>query len=129
MQLIAPIGKHGSLFRLRNKTNIYLLWKQVSKVVDQFWSKWNRLYLAELSIKAILQKGHNYRLKKGDRVLVKSTQGWSSGLVENTFTGKDGQVRRVLIKDGYGNYQLKEIRQLSLLESNPALNSSSFTSG
>lgn len=78
-------------------------WRRVQYLIEQFWSRWKREYLQNISTR---QKWHVARrnLKVNDVVIVKedilSRNQWQLGRVVETFMDSDGLVRRVKIRVG-----------------------------
>lgn len=87
-------------------------WRQVQYLTEQFWSRWKREYLANISTR---QKWHSSRrnLKVGDVVMEKADDlprnEWRLARVIDTATDKDGLVRKVKIRYGEkGHYSGKQ---------------------
>ena len=91
-------------------------WRRVQYLVEQFWSRWKREYLLNVSLR---QKWHLPRrnLKVNDLVIIKddmlARNEWRLGRVIDVTEGSDGLVRRVkvLVGDrnltGKGHYTFK----------------------
>lgn len=75
--------------------------KRVQFLMEQFWSRWRREYLAQITLR---QKWHGVRrnIKEGDIVLVKDVDlprnQWPLGRVIKSKQDEDGLVRRVKVK-------------------------------
>ncbi|XP_032418025.1 uncharacterized protein LOC116719582 [Xiphophorus hellerii] len=78
-------------------------WRRVQFLVEQFWSRWKREYLQNISIR---QKWHVIRrnLKVNDVVIVKEDflprNRWQLGRVVETMVDSDGLVRKVKLRTG-----------------------------
>ena len=78
-------------------------WRRVQYLVEQFWSRWKREYLANIATR---QKWHTPRrnLKVNDVVIVKEEflprNQWHIGRVIETTADNDGLVRRVKVSLG-----------------------------
>jgi len=78
-------------------------WRRVQYLVEQFWSRWKKEYLLNISIR---QKWHVRRrnLKVDDIVIIKEDtlprNQWQLGRVVETTEGSDGLVRRVKVQIG-----------------------------
>lgn len=85
------------------KEDIYIRkrWRRVQFLMEQFWSRWRREYLAQITLR---QKWHGVRrnIKEGDIVLVKDVDlprnQWPLGGVIESNPDEDGLVRRVKVK-------------------------------
>lgn len=75
-------------------------WRHVQYLSEQFWSRWRKEYLANISLR---QRWHTPRrnLKVGDVVMMQEENAhrneWRLGRVSGTTTDKDGLVRRVKV--------------------------------
>lgn len=78
-------------------------WRKVQYLIEQFWSRWKREYLHNISIR---QKWHVPRrnLKVNDIVIIKEDMlprnQWQLGRVVEVIQGSDGLVRRVKVQTG-----------------------------
>ena len=78
-------------------------WRRVQYLIEQFWSRWKREYLANISTR---QKWHTLRrnLKVNDLVIIKEDtlprNQWHLGRVVETTEESDGLVRRVKVLVG-----------------------------
>ncbi len=77
-------------------------WRRVQYLVEQFWSRWKREYLMNISTR---QKWHTTRrnLKVDDLVIIKEDtprNQWHLGRVVETKKESDGLVRRVKVLVG-----------------------------
>ncbi|XP_029922895.1 uncharacterized protein LOC115370126 [Myripristis murdjan] len=78
-------------------------WRRVQYLTEQFWSRWKREYLLNLSLR---QKWHVARrnMKVNDIVIIKEDtlprNEWHLGRVVQTAEGSDGLVRRVKVQVG-----------------------------
>lgn len=76
-------------------------WRRVQFLMEQFWSRWRREYLAQITLR---QKWHGVRrnIKEEDIVLEKDVDlprnQWSLGRVIKSNPDVDGLVRRVKVK-------------------------------
>ncbi|KAL4217997.1 hypothetical protein ACF0H5_022735 [Mactra antiquata] len=78
-------------------------WRRVQYLLEQFWSRWQREYLAAISLR---QKWHTAQrnIRVGDIVLIKDEglprNHWSLAVVVEANPDGDGLVRRVKVKLG-----------------------------
>lgn len=78
-------------------------WRRVQYLTEQFWSRWKKEYLQNVSLR---QKWHIPRrnLKVNDIVIIKEDMlprnQWQLGRVVETTEGTDGLVRRVKVQVG-----------------------------
>ena len=76
-------------------------WRHVQYLADMFWKRWVKEYLTNLQVRQIWLGTHE-NLKVGDLVLVMDElthrSQWPLGLIEQTFPGEDGQVRKIQVK-------------------------------
>ncbi|XP_056017422.1 uncharacterized protein LOC130053841 [Ostrea edulis] len=85
------------------KEDLYLRkrWRRVQYLLEQFWSRWKREYLAQTTLR---QKWHGIRrnIQEDDIVLVKDVDlprnQWPLGRVIEANPDEDGLVRRVKVK-------------------------------
>lgn len=86
-------------------------WRRVQFLIEQFWSRWRKEYLLNLSLR---QKWHAPRrnLKVNDIVIVKEDNvprnQWHLGRVVETTEGPDGLVRRVKVQVGKHRAAMKD---------------------
>lgn len=99
-------------------------WKQVQVLANQFWTRWRQEYLPTLQPR---QKWTVPRrnLQVGDLVLLKDKQTirncWPMAVINATFPGKDGHVRKVEVKtaeQGNAKTFLRPVTEVVLLLSN-----------
>ncbi|XP_023197668.1 uncharacterized protein LOC111610010 [Xiphophorus maculatus] len=92
-------------------------WRRVQYLIEQFWSRWKREYLLNISMR---QKWHSAQrnLKKGDIVIIKDDNlprnQWQLGRVVETVQGDDGLVRRVKVQ--VGERKSNSSSKLSIIE-------------
>ncbi len=78
-------------------------WRRVQYLVEQFWSRWKKEYLLNISTR---QKWHTPRrnLRVNDVVIIKEDMlprsQWKLGRVVETVKESDGFVRRVKVQVG-----------------------------
>lgn len=90
-------------------------WRHVQYLAEQFWSRWRKEYLSNISVR---QRWHTPRrnLLVGDIVIVKDSDlprhKWSLGRVVETTIDSDGLVRRVRVHLGDKNLE-KNLQGLS----------------
>lgn len=78
-------------------------WRRVQYLLEQFWARWKREYIAQISLR---QKWHTPRrnIRSGDIVLVKDIDlprnQWPLAKVVEANTDDDGLVRRVKVQLG-----------------------------
>ena len=76
-------------------------WRRVQYLIEQFWSRWKREYLAQVALR---QKWHGVHrnILEGDIVLVKDIDlprnQWPLGRIVRANPDDDGLVRRVKVK-------------------------------
>ncbi|XP_057183499.1 uncharacterized protein LOC130550135 [Triplophysa rosa] len=86
-------------------------WRRVQYLIEQFWSRWKREYLLNISTR---QKWHVPRrnLSVNDIVIIKEDMlprsRWQLGRVVEVTQGSDGLVRRVKIQTGEQNPKSKQ---------------------
>lgn len=85
-------------------------WRRVQYFIEQFWSRWKREYLMNISTR---QKWHVPRrnLKVNDIVIIKDDilprNQWQLGRVVEVIQGSGGLVRRVKVQIGERNLKMK----------------------
>jgi hypothetical protein len=83
-------------------------WRQAQFIVDQFWRRWKREYLPNLTV-AQKWRTEKRSLKEGDVVIVVDDslpRGlWPLGRVLEVFEGRDGRVRTVSVKTRNGVFR------------------------
>lgn len=76
-------------------------WRRVQFLMEQFWSRWRREYLTQITLRQKWQ-GERRNIKEGDIVLVKDVDlprnQWPLGRVIESNPDEDGLVRRVKVK-------------------------------
>lgn len=94
-------------------------WKQIQYLADVFWKRWIREYLPSLQIRQKWQR-KTRNLQVDDVVLVSDDDiprgQWPLGRVTEVFKGRDGLVRKCLVRSRNSNI-LRPITKLCLLES------------
>ena len=95
-------------------------WRRVQYLIEQFWSRWKREYLLNISVR---QKWHVARrnLKVNDVVIIKEDllprNQWQLGRIVETTVDSDGLVRRVKLQVGEKNSgKLYSKSKLTVLE-------------
>lgn len=80
-------------------------WQHISKVRQDFWTRWNLEYLNELQIRHKWKK-NGEKIDLGTIVLIKEKglpcKQWTLGKVERVHPGQDGVTRAVTIKTATG---------------------------
>nr|XP_055046841.1 uncharacterized protein LOC129432444 [Misgurnus anguillicaudatus] len=102
--------------------NLYVCqWRQVQSLANTFWHRWRREYLSTLQNRRKWQREER-NLQPGDVVLLKEGQvqrnDWPMGIIQKSFPGNDGRVRKVevkTIKDGIPKVYLRPISDTVLL--------------
>lgn len=95
----SPLSHPGEF--LKDDMYIRKRWRRFQFRMEQFWSRWRREYLAQITLR---QKWHGVRrnIKEGDIVLVKDINlprnQWPLGRVIESSPDEDGLVRRVKVK-------------------------------
>ncbi|CAI5671402.1 unnamed protein product [Oreochromis niloticus] len=88
-------------------------WRRVQYLTEQFWGRWKREYLMNVSTR---QKWHKTRrnLKVNDIVIIKEDMlprcQWQLGRIVETIKGDDGLVRRVKVQVGVQSRTKKQDR-------------------
>lgn len=88
-------------------------WRRVQYLTEQFWGRWKREYLMNVSTR---QKWHKTRrnLKVNDIVIIKEDMlprcQWQLGRIVETIEGDDGLVRRVKVQVGVQSQTKKQDR-------------------
>ena len=76
-------------------------WRKVQQIANDFWKDWHSFYLSDLQDRK-KWKFPRASFSEGDVVLIKSKTAarnqWNMGLVEETFKGSDGLIRKVLLR-------------------------------
>ena len=95
----------------------------LQKKLNSFWNRWSREYLVELREHHRLTKTTPTDVKKGEVVLVQDENTkrgqWKLGLIEERITGKDDQVRGVLVRmcgKGKPQFMTRPIQKIFPLE-------------
>jgi hypothetical protein len=102
------------------KQDLYIRkrWRRVQYLTEQFWSRWRKEYLLNLTQR---QKWHVQRrnLKVGDIVVIKddgvARNQWPMARVTDTIASHDGLVRKVKVQTSSGTVLERPIQQLVLL--------------
>jgi hypothetical protein len=119
MQLIAPMGNNSGVFHLQGKESTFKAWRQVNQAISCFWKRWRRLYLSNLSMKAVDGNGQHAKLAVGDRVLLKDLNDmlnqWDYGTVKEVYVGIDGHPRAALVETRKG-LLYRGLNRISMLE-------------
>nr|XP_055056164.1 uncharacterized protein LOC129440699 [Misgurnus anguillicaudatus] len=105
-----------------NERNLYVCqWRQVQSLANTFWHRWRREYLSTLQNRRKWQREER-NLQPGDVVLLKEGQvqrnDWPMGIIQKSFPGNDGRVRKVevkTIKTGIPKVYLRPISDTVLL--------------
>ena len=96
-------------------------WRRVQYLLEQFWARWRKEYVSEISKRKIWRKQRR-NLKQGDIVLISDENTprnqWPIAKVIQTTSGKDGKIRRVKVQAGTSKLDAKGKRtsDLSTLE-------------
>ena len=111
----APIGKFYQRDQYKHS------WKLTQHLSEKFWDQWISCYIPTL-LKATTWSTSHPNLKRGDLVLYLSDDTpkrkfYPKAVVEEVLPNKDGFVRRAKIWLASGKILLRDIRKLSLLES------------
>ena len=111
----APFGKFYQRDQYKHS------WKLTQHLTEKFWEQWIASYVPTL-IKATAWPTSHPNLKKGDLVLylsddIPKRKFYPKAIVEEVLPNKDGFVRRAKIRLASGKLLLRDIRKLSLLES------------
>lgn len=76
-------------------------WRRVQALADTFWSRWRNEYLHTLQTRR-KWKDTQTNIKEGDVVLLKdkgvNRNQWPTGLVTRVFPGRDGHVRKSMVR-------------------------------
>ena len=90
----------------RNDMYCVKRWRRVQYMVNQFWQRWRREYLATLQLRTKQQRPRR-NLAKGDIVIIKDDSlprnQWQLGRVEDTYNSSDDLVRSVKLFVGRSN--------------------------
>ena len=86
-------------------SSLATIWKLVSQLKHQFWSRWSRDYLNELQYRNKWQE-QSKNLEPGAIVIIKEDNApvmqWPLGRVVKTYRGKDNTVRVADVKTASG---------------------------
>ena len=95
----------------------------LQRKLNSFWNRWSKEYLVELREHQRLKKTAPAVIEEGEVVLVQDEATkrcqWKLGLIEERITGKDGQVRGVLVRmcgKGKPQFITRPIQKLIPLE-------------
>ena len=90
----------------RNDMYCVKRWRRVQYIVNQFWQRWRKEYLATLQLRTKQQRPRR-NLAKGDIVIIKDDSlprnQWQLGRVEDTYNSSDDLVRSVKLFVGRSN--------------------------
>lgn len=92
-------------------------WNMAKNMVDEFWKRWIREYLPELTRRTKWYQPVE-PLDVGDLVIVideNKRYGWTRGRILDVVVGKDGQVRRAVVLTSNG-VQTRAAVKLALLD-------------
>ena len=99
-------------------------WKRVQVLADMFWTRWKDQYLQSLQNRRKWQDPKR-NFCSGDVVLVRDKQSarnnWPVGIVQETYAGHDGLVRKVnvrVVNDGRTSTFTRPVVELVLLVEN-----------
>ena len=96
-------------------------WRQVLHLVERFWQRWSREYLAQLHARSkwVCEKRN---LKVGDVVLLHEgllpRDQWMLGRVVDAHVGRDGLTRSARVRTSKGSELVRPISRMTLLEAN-----------
>ena len=96
-------------------------WRRIQYLLEQFWSRWRKEYVANLQYRQKWQKPRR-NLREGDIVLIKTEEAsrmeWPLGIVRSTTVDKDGLIRKVRVQVGSRNLDKRgrPTKQPSFLE-------------
>ena len=97
------------------------IWSQRKETLRLFWDKWQKEYLATLSVDSKWAKGHSSVIKPGDVVIIKpETLGknqWRIARVTEVHKNLDGLMTTATVRLPSGTVLKRTLRQLALLES------------
>jgi len=83
-------------------------WQHISKVRQDFWTRWNLEYLNELQIRSKWVKD-GPKLSVGAVMLIKDKNlpcnQWNLGRVTKVHPGDDGEVRAAVVKTAHGEIE------------------------
>lgn len=93
-------------------------WQKVQQIKQHFWSRWNREYLHELTVRKKWHKGSTSEMKIGKLVTIRDDNlppmRWTIGRIVATHPGEDNVIRVVTVKTAHGEYK-RSIKNLSPL--------------
>ena len=105
--------------------SIYRGYRSTQWHVDQFWRRFSSGYIPLLQKRSKwLQPHRNFQVN--DLVLIKEKDApryrWRLGMVSEVHPNKtDGLVRRVTLRQAYGQNLVRDVRSICLLEASPEL--------
>lgn len=98
-----------------NRLNNY---QKLSLLIQSFWSRWRKEYLAQLQSRTKWTSGRQVQLKPGDMVVLMEDNlppcVWRLGRVTEVHPGADGRVRVATIRTAHGTTQ-RAISKICLL--------------
>ncbi|XP_063993427.1 uncharacterized protein LOC135171065 [Diachasmimorpha longicaudata] len=101
----------------QTSTNRLSSWQHIQKLKQDFWSRWHREYISELSLRSKWVKGEHF-IKEGTIVLIKEdnlpAQQWALGRVIHAHPGKDNMLRTVTLKTAKGIFD-RSVKKLAPL--------------
>ncbi|XP_043287492.1 uncharacterized protein [Venturia canescens] len=99
------------------KRNDLSSWKLIQKVRQDFWRRWHKEYLTNLTVRHKWTHG-THEIKEGSLVLINEDNvpplRWPMGQVIETFPGADGVIRVVRLRTPKGTF-IRNTRRLSPL--------------
>ncbi|XP_018396617.1 PREDICTED: uncharacterized protein LOC108774886 [Cyphomyrmex costatus] len=105
------------------QTNKLSQWQHIQKLKRDFWNRWSKEYLTELTQRTKWKSGTG-NLNVGDLVLLREDKTpslyWPLGRVTELYPGQDGIVRVIAIRTANGNYK-RAVKNVALLPMNEHL--------
>lgn len=93
-------------------------WQQIQQMKQHFWTRWNKEYLNELTVRKGWHKGSTTEIKIGTLVTIRDDSlppmRWSLGRIINIHPGADGIIRVVTVKTSSSEYK-RSVKNLSPL--------------
>lgn len=92
-------------------------WQHIQKLKRDFWNRWSKEYLTELTQRTRKKDSNMYNLLVGDLVILKQDKTpplyWPMERIIKVYPGHDGIVRVVDIRTASGIY--KRVKNVALL--------------
>ncbi|XP_011883889.1 PREDICTED: uncharacterized protein LOC105571032 [Vollenhovia emeryi] len=93
-------------------------WQHIQKLKRDFWVRWNKEYLTELTQRTVKSRERSPELQVGDLVILREINApplyWPTGRVVKLYPGNDDIVRVIEVKTANGIYK-RAVKNVALL--------------